>query len=120
MLSLEDIALAARRQWAYVGSQINEQHVTEILEAMAVARENHEKRSWRYGRLEAGVEEEMERHRAFPKRRQTKRLADPQKGMSNVYVLFVPAWANAWPHLNDWFDPEAFFIGRGRDRPAIA
>jgi len=38
MLSLEDVALAARRQWAYVGSHINEQHVTEILEAIAVAR----------------------------------------------------------------------------------
>ena len=38
MLSLEDVALAARRQWAYVGSHINEQHGTEILEAIAVAR----------------------------------------------------------------------------------
>lgn len=46
MLSLEDVALAARRQWAYVGSHINEQHVTEVLEAIAVAQENHKRRSW--------------------------------------------------------------------------
>lgn len=39
VLSLQDIALAARRQWAYVGSSISDQHVTEILEAIAVARE---------------------------------------------------------------------------------
>ena len=53
VLSLEDLALAARRQWAYVGSHINEQHVTEILEAIAVARENHQRRSWR-SRLAGG------------------------------------------------------------------
>ena len=48
VLSLQDIALAARRQWAYVGPRLNEQHVTEILEAIAVARENHHQRnSWR-------------------------------------------------------------------------
>jgi CBS domain-containing protein len=41
MLSLEDLALASRRQWAYVGSKINEQHITEILEAVAVTREHH-------------------------------------------------------------------------------
>jgi len=47
VLSLQDIALAARRQWAYVGPHINEQHVTEILEAIAVARETHQGNSWR-------------------------------------------------------------------------
>ena len=46
VLSLQDIALAARRQWAYVGPHINEQHVTEILEAIAVARETHQRNSW--------------------------------------------------------------------------
>ena len=46
LLSLEDLALAARRQWAYVGPQLNE-HVTEILESIAVARENHRKHAWR-------------------------------------------------------------------------
>ncbi len=43
VLSLEDLALAAHRQWAYVGAHINEQHVTEILEAIAVARERHKR-----------------------------------------------------------------------------
>ena len=42
-LSLEDIALAARRQWAYVGQHATEQHVTEILEAIAMARERRKK-----------------------------------------------------------------------------
>ncbi len=42
-LSLEDIALAARRQWAYVGPHATEQHVTEILEAIAIARERRKK-----------------------------------------------------------------------------
>ena len=44
VLSVEDLALAARRQWAYVGAHINEQHVTEILEAIAVDRVNHRRR----------------------------------------------------------------------------
>jgi CBS domain-containing protein len=39
VLSLQDIALAARRQWAYVRPHVTEQHVTEILEAIAIARE---------------------------------------------------------------------------------
>ena len=42
VISLEEIAMAARRQWAYVGPHANEQHVTEILEAIAVARERHQ------------------------------------------------------------------------------
>ena len=46
VLSLEDLALAARRQWAYVGSRLNEQQVIEILEAIAVARVNQKKRAW--------------------------------------------------------------------------
>ena len=48
VLSLQDIALAARRQWAYVGPHVTEQHVTEVLEAIAVARENgnHQRNSW--------------------------------------------------------------------------
>ena len=47
VLSLQDIALAARRQWAYVGSHVTEQHVTEILEAIAVAHEDHQESAWR-------------------------------------------------------------------------
>lgn len=44
VLALEDVALAARRQWAYVGAHVNDQHVTEILGAIAVARAMHYKR----------------------------------------------------------------------------
>lgn len=47
VLSLQGIALAARRQWAYVGLSISDQHVTEILEAVAVARERQMVRSRR-------------------------------------------------------------------------
>jgi CBS domain-containing protein len=47
VLSLQDIALAARRQWAYVGPHINEENVIEILEAIAVAHENHKRNGWR-------------------------------------------------------------------------
>ena len=35
VVSLQDMALAARRQWAYVGQHVTEQQVTEILEAIA-------------------------------------------------------------------------------------
>jgi CBS domain-containing protein len=42
VLSLEDITLAAHQQWAYVGPHVTERHVTEILEAIAAARENHQ------------------------------------------------------------------------------
>ena len=38
VLSLLDIALAVRRQWAYVGPNVTDQRVTEIIEAIAVAR----------------------------------------------------------------------------------
>jgi len=40
MLSLEGLALAAHRQWAYAGAYVNAQAVTEILEAIAIARES--------------------------------------------------------------------------------
>jgi len=47
VLSLQDIVLAAHRQWAYIGSHVTDQHVTEILEAIAVAREQHKGNSRR-------------------------------------------------------------------------
>ena len=62
----------------------------------------------------------MGKHRAFLQRSQTKRLVDHQRGPRTAYVLYEPVWADAWPHLDDWFIPETFFIGRGRDRPRIA
>ena len=45
MLSLEDIALAVHRQWAYIGPHVTEQNVTAILEAIAVARERRQRNS---------------------------------------------------------------------------
>lgn len=47
VLSLQDIALAARRQWAYVGPHVTEQAVTEILEAIAIAGERLKNRARR-------------------------------------------------------------------------
>lgn len=47
VISLEDVALAVRRQWAYVGPSIDEENVTEILEAIAVAHENRKSNAWR-------------------------------------------------------------------------
>ena len=57
------------------------------------------------------IEEDMGKHRAFLKRRQTKRLIDPQEGARIAHVLDGPAWTNAWPRLDDWFKPGAFFLG---------
>ena len=62
----------------------------------------------------------MGKNWAFLQRRQTRRLVDHQEGTGMAYVLYERAWADAWPHLDDWFMPEAFFIGRGRYRPGIA
>ena len=55
----------------------------------------------------------MEQHRAFPRRRQMQRLIEHQNTAWSTRVLSGLAWANAWPHLDDWFKPEAFFIGGG-------
>ena len=38
VLSLKDIALVARKQWAYSGPHIAERQMTEIIEAIAAAR----------------------------------------------------------------------------------
>lgn len=38
ILSLKDIALAARKQWAYAGPHVAERQMTEIVEAIAAAR----------------------------------------------------------------------------------
>jgi len=57
VLSLQDIVLAAHRQWAYVGPHVTEQSVTEILEAMAIALERSKERSrlaLAHGRKRAG------------------------------------------------------------------
>lgn len=62
----------------------------------------------------------MGKSRAFLRRRQTRWFVDHLEAARTAYVLYETAWANAWPHLDDWFMPEAFFIGRGRCRPGIA
>lgn len=54
----------------------------------------------------------MGQHREFPKRRQPERPTEHQPGAGLIRVLDGPAWAEAWPHLDDWFRPEAFFIGK--------
>lgn len=41
-------------------------------------------------------------------------------GVHRISVQQEPAWTDAWPHLDDWFIPEGFFIGRLRGRPGIA
>ncbi len=58
VLSLQDIALAARRQWAYVGPGVTEQSVMEILEAIAIALERSKGRSrltLAHGRKRVGI-----------------------------------------------------------------
>ena len=41
VLSLQDIAMATRRQWAYIGPHVTEQSVSDILEAIGVAHERN-------------------------------------------------------------------------------
>lgn len=62
----------------------------------------------------------MATNRRFLQRRKTRRLIDHQERAGMTYVLYEPAWADAWPHLEDWFVPEAFFMSRGRYPPGIA
>jgi len=56
----------------------------------------------------------MAEERGFPKRRQTSRLAIHERVERFVHVLYETAWADAWPYLDGWFMPEAFFIERSR------
>jgi len=62
----------------------------------------------------------MGKYRAFLPRRKTRWPVDRQEETGMAYGLYETAWADAWPHLQDWFMPEAFFIRRGRVRPGIA
>jgi len=66
------------------------------------------------------MDKHLDRNRAFRRRWQTRRLVDHQEGARVAYVRHETAWADAWPHLDDWFKTEAFFIERGRCRPGIA
>ena len=53
----------------------------------------------------------MERHREFPQRGKVTRLPDQQAGARRIFVLYDRAWAETWPHLDDWFKLDAFVIG---------
>lgn len=44
----------------------------------------------------------MAKNRMFPPRK-NKQLADHPKLMRTTYVMQEPAWADAWPHVDDWF-----------------
>ena len=72
--------------------------------------------NWRYGRLEGESEEDMGKHRAFPKRRQTERFADHQEEVHIIHVLYGPTWAGAWPSLDEWFKPEALLSAQDGKR----
>lgn len=45
----------------------------------------------------------MAKNRSFQRRRQARRLIDHQKKAHAAYTLYETAWADAWPHLDDWF-----------------
>lgn len=62
----------------------------------------------------------MANYRGFQKRWQTSRLVDYKEVARRAYVLYETVWADAWPHLNDWFKAEEFLSERGRNRPVIA
>ena len=36
-----------------------------------------------------------------------------------IYMLYETVWADAWPHLDDWFKAEEFLSERGRNRFVI-
>ena len=48
----------------------------------------------------------MEHPRRFLDRWKSNRLTDHHEVARGLYVLYETAWANAWPHLDDWFKPE--------------
>ena len=45
----------------------------------------------------------MAHHRGFQKRWKTNRLIEYKALARRVHVLYETAWADAWPHLDDWF-----------------
>jgi hypothetical protein len=58
----------------------------------------------------------MAEDRGAPRWRSVGRGADRPGLVRVVYAPYETAWAAAWPHLDDWFKPEAFFIGYGGHR----
>ena len=64
----------------------------------------------------------MGKHRAFLpflQRRQTRRLVDYQERARTAYGLYETRWADAWPHLDDWFKTEALLSQRNGNGPII-
>ena len=61
----------------------------------------------------------MENPLGFLKRRKRSRLVDYKEVTRRAYVLYETAWADAWPHLDDWFKAEEFLSERGRNRSVI-
>lgn len=51
----------------------------------------------------------------FWRRRRLLRPVEPPEGIGAVTVRYERAWAAAWPHVDDWFKPDAFLL-----RPAGA
>ena len=41
--------------------------------------------------------------RVFPHRWQTRRPVGHERWARTAHVLYETAWADAWPHLDDWF-----------------
>jgi hypothetical protein len=58
----------------------------------------------------------MGKNRVFLQRRQARRLVEHQEGVRTAYVLYETAWADAWPHLDDWFTTETLLLPYGRNR----
>ena len=61
----------------------------------------------------------MKRKQGFLWWWRTRWFVEPLAGRRVSYALYETVWADAWPHLDDWFKPEAFFIGRDGCRPGI-
>jgi hypothetical protein len=45
-------------------------------------------------------------NRGFPRRWQARRPVGHQAWPRTARVLYQTAWADAWPHLDDWFKTE--------------
>lgn len=61
----------------------------------------------------------MAKNRVFLQRRQPRWLVHHQEGPRTAYVLYETAWADAWPHLDDWFKAEALLSRRDGTGPGI-
>lgn len=59
----------------------------------------------------------MGKNRTFLQRRKTRRLVEHPERTRAVCVRPEPGWADAWPHLDDWFKAEALLRLHGMNRP---